>query len=107
MESSRSVANARALAGPPAAVPPGGREAGGVRGGAAGDGDGGDGAVPRRGAAEGPRAGAAGLRRHARRRRRRLHPAFRRRRHEVLGLALAAPAGPVRGLSPSRLPSTH
>jgi hypothetical protein len=80
-------ANACARAGPPAAVPPGVREAGGLRGDAAGDGDGGDGAVPRRGAAEGPRAGAAGLRRHTRRRRRRLHPAFRRRCHEVLGLA--------------------
>uniref|UniRef100_K3YZH2 Uncharacterized protein n=1 Tax=Setaria italica TaxID=4555 RepID=K3YZH2_SETIT len=70
---------------PPAAVPPGGREAGGLRGDPAGDGDDGHGAVPRRGAAEGPRAGAAGLRRHARRRRwqRRLHhPAFRRRCHE-------------------------
>ena len=84
-----------ARAGPPAAVPPGGRAAGGVPGHPAGVRDGGDRAVPRRGAAEGPRPGAPGLRRHARRRRRRLHPAFRRQRHEVLGLATPAPARPA------------
>lgn len=78
-------------AGLPAAVPPGGREAGCVPGEPAAARDGGDRTVPRRGAAAGPRAGAPGLRRRARRRRRRRrrlrHPAFRRRRHEVLGLA--------------------
>jgi hypothetical protein len=71
--------------------------------------DGGDRTVPRRGAAAGPRAGAPGLRRRARRRRRRRrrlrHPAFRRRRHEVLGLAVShtctAPAR-LHGQSSSR-----